>query len=83
MLDPLTALSVAGNIVQFTDFSIKLLKESHELYAAADGSLQHNRKFGLIGDDVKPLVDQVRKSISAPSGSVYTRENSSLAMSRS
>lgn len=79
LLDPLTALSVAGNIVQFTDFGIRLLKEGRHLYASVDGSLQHNREFGLIAEDLKRLVDRVRKSVTLPvTGSGPTTGKSSL-----
>jgi hypothetical protein len=80
LLDPLTALSAAGNIVQFTDFCIRFLKEGRHLYLSADGSLQHNREFELIAGDLKRLVDRVRKSTTLPvTGSSPTTEESSLA----
>ena len=37
MLDPLTAISLASSIVQFTDFGIKLVTGTIELYHSADG----------------------------------------------
>ena len=37
MLDPLTAISLASAVVQFTDFGIKLVKGTIELYHSADG----------------------------------------------
>ena len=38
MLDPLMAISLAGCVVQFTDFSIKLVTGSIELYHSVDGT---------------------------------------------
>lgn len=79
VLDPFTALSVAGNIVQFTDFGIQLIKEGRDLYASADGSLQHNREFRHIADDLKRLIGRVRKSVTFPvTGNDLTTEESSI-----
>lgn len=38
MLDPLTAISLASSVVQFTDFGIRLVIGSIELYYSADGA---------------------------------------------
>ena len=37
MLDPLMAISLASSIVQFTDFGLKLVTSTIELYHSADG----------------------------------------------
>ncbi len=37
MLDPLTAVSLASSVVQFTDFGIKLIRGSIKLYETPDG----------------------------------------------
>jgi hypothetical protein len=41
-VDPLTALSLAGTIVQFVDFWSKLLLSGRELYKSGTGSLTVN-----------------------------------------
>jgi hypothetical protein len=41
-MDPLTALSVAGNAVQFVDFGSKILFKSYKLYKSQDGVLMEN-----------------------------------------
>jgi hypothetical protein len=55
MLDPLTALSVAGNIVQFIDFSTKLISKGHELYNSADGASVGNAELEVIAKDLQDL----------------------------
>jgi len=42
MLDPMSALSLAGNIVQFLDFSIYLVGKAHEIHKSVDGALSEN-----------------------------------------
>jgi hypothetical protein len=55
MLDPLTALSVAGNIVQFLDFSTKLIAKGHELYNSAGGASVGNAELEAIAKDLQDL----------------------------
>lgn len=55
MLDPLTALSVAGNIVQFIDFSTKLIAKGHELYNSANGASVGNAELEVIAKDLQDL----------------------------
>ena len=54
MLDPLTAISLASAVVQFTDFGIKLVKGSIELYQSADG-------LGVERSNVEVRVTHIRK----------------------
>lgn len=37
-MDPLTALSIAGNVIQFLDFATKLFKESRDISHSASGA---------------------------------------------
>ncbi len=55
MLDPLTALSIAGNIFQFIDFSTKLISKGHELYNSADGVSVGNAELEVIAKDLQHL----------------------------
>lgn len=40
MLNPITALSVAGNIVQFVGFGLKATSKAREIYHSPDGALE-------------------------------------------
>ena len=66
MLDPLTALSVAGNIVQFVDFSIKLVAKGTELYNSADGASIGNAELEVIANDLQELNSRLQPSPPAP-----------------
>lgn len=39
-MDPLSSLEVAGDVIQFVDFGIKLVSRFKEIYRSADGALQ-------------------------------------------
>ena len=38
VLDPLTAIGLAGNIVQFVDFSSKIVGKANKIYESVDGA---------------------------------------------
>jgi hypothetical protein len=42
MCDALVAIGLGGNIVQFAEFSIKLVSTGQELYQSADRALKEN-----------------------------------------
>ena len=70
-MDPLSALSVAGNIIQFVDFSSKLIAKSHKLYSSADGALVENLELEAIADSMSGLNSKVRDTLVATSA-VYS-----------
>jgi hypothetical protein len=42
VLDPFTAIGLAGNIVQFVDYSSKLISSTHEIYKSNTGSSKNH-----------------------------------------
>jgi len=61
-MDPLSALSLAGSIVQFVDFGIKLLSGAGELYRSHTGTLKINDQIELTTNDLKALIIKLRCS---------------------
>lgn len=59
-MDPLTALSVAGTIVQFVDFGSKLLSAAQDLYKSTSGSLTVNDEIELITSDLLAVTLKLR-----------------------
>ncbi|KAN0113338.1 hypothetical protein V8E51_006289 [Hyaloscypha variabilis] len=48
VLDPFTAIGLAGNIVQFVDYSSKLISSTHEIYRSSTGSSRdHDHLEGI------------------------------------
>ena len=62
-MDPLSALSLAGNVIQFVDFGSKLLGKAGELYRSPVGSLAIHDELLLITTDLQALVATLRQSI--------------------
>lgn len=62
-MDPLTILSVAANVVQFIDFSSKLVSTGHKLYKSASGALVENLELEAIAKSLQQLSGKVSESI--------------------
>ncbi len=59
MLDPLTAISLASCVVQFTDFGIKLVTGSIELYHSVDGTNAERSNLDKKVTRVRNLADKI------------------------
>ena len=51
-MDPLTALSVAGSVVQFVDFACKVVSKGNQIYRSNDGSLAENNDLEVVTTDL-------------------------------
>jgi hypothetical protein len=71
-MDPLTALSLAGNLVQFVDFGSRLLSEGRELYKSTSGALKANDELELVTLDLRTLVLKLRRSNFSTEDTVHT-----------
>jgi hypothetical protein len=52
MPDPLTAIGLVGNIVQFIDFGCKIVSKTTETYKSADGVLKENADLEIVTNDL-------------------------------
>ena len=64
-MDPIAALGLAGNIVQFVDFSCKVLQDTKNLYESSTGASAENDVIETICNDFFDL----NKALTAPSDS--------------
>ncbi|PMD14363.1 hypothetical protein NA56DRAFT_710938 [Hyaloscypha hepaticicola] len=58
-MDPLTALSIAGTIVRFVDFALKILTTGHQLYNSSSGSIPAHDELKLVGRDLSVLATKL------------------------
>jgi hypothetical protein len=65
-MDPLTALSVAGTIVQFAEFGIKLFADGRNLYESTTGALTVNEVLELVATDLRGLVVKLGRESNSP-----------------
>lgn len=59
VLDPFTSLSLACNVVQFVDFTSKLLSQSKEIYDSAVGSTKDNEDLEEICTELRDLSQHI------------------------
>lgn len=59
-MDPLSALSVAGTIIQFVDFGTNMLSSGKELYKSTNGSLKVNEELELVTGDLQAVLVKLR-----------------------
>jgi hypothetical protein len=65
-MDPFTALSIAGCIVQFVDFASKVVSKGNQIYRSNDGSLAENTDLEVVTTDL--LLLQAKLKCSLPMG---------------
>jgi RNA binding exosome subunit len=65
-LDPITALGVAGNIVQFIDFGLKATSKAREIHKSAAGALQENVDIEAIAEDLAAAITELEFSSTTP-----------------
>jgi len=62
-MDPLTAFSLAGTIVQFLDFGCKVLARSNEIYKSASGALSFVQEVDLATRDLSNISMRLRQPL--------------------
>ena len=62
MLDPLTALGVAGNVLQIIDFGFQLVGEGNKIYHATNGALEENKAAEDLANDLSNLTSGLSAS---------------------
>ncbi|KAE9364398.1 hypothetical protein N431DRAFT_488965 [Stipitochalara longipes BDJ] len=72
-MDPLTALSVAASVVQFVDFTFKVLSDAHQLYE--NGELSVHEQTSKVAHDLASFSRQLRKSIRDQNSTAALTEN--------
>jgi hypothetical protein len=79
-MDPLSAVSIASNVIQFVDFACKLVSGSRQLHKSLDGVLSDKVIVEVLADDLESLSTNLRKSLgdNQPVGStrqVYSEDD--------
>jgi len=69
MLDPITALGVAGNVVQFIDFGLNATSKAREIHRSADGALAENVDLEVVTKDLAVVAQKLETRGGATTGS--------------
>lgn len=63
MLDPITALGIAGNVVQFIDFGLKATSKAREIHSDGKGMTAENADLEVVSKDLVALSAQLYASV--------------------
>lgn len=61
-MDPLTAIGLAGNLVQFVDFGIRVVSKGFKIYRSVDGCLIENLDLEVVTSDLLVLQKKLGDS---------------------
>lgn len=59
VLEPFSAIGLAGNICQFLDFGGKILSQGREIYQSVDGSAPRNVELIVVYSDLSSLASRL------------------------
>lgn len=72
-MEPLSAVSLAGTVVQFIDFGCSLISESTSIYQSSSGQSQNNAELDLIATELSLLCAKVRNDCVGESQGAISR----------
>lgn len=81
-MDPLTALSLAGTVVQFVDFAAKLFSEGRELYKSSTGNLAVNEELELITSAFGSVLKKLKTADEIATGSSAVKDERQVRVER-
>ena len=64
MIDPLSAVGIAAAVLQFVDFSTKLIGKTREITGSSTGALAEHVELAVASQRLKKLNDGLSSSIS-------------------
>ncbi|KAK7949469.1 hypothetical protein PG988_016108 [Apiospora saccharicola] len=62
-MDPMSAISLAGNIIAFIDFGGKLLSNTRQLYKSKDGALSSVVDTEVVTLDLLKITQSLRTKL--------------------
>ncbi|KAL4927033.1 uncharacterized protein BDV17DRAFT_292926 [Aspergillus undulatus] len=62
-MDPLSAIGLASNILQFIEFGASLCGKIHEVASSATGSTQEIAHIGIVVEDLRSATDGLSASV--------------------
>lgn len=69
VMDPMSGLSVATSVIQFVDFTVKLVQDAHEIYVSATRDSERNSELKAVTHSLVQLNKDLEKSLNAKSKS--------------
>jgi hypothetical protein len=78
-MDPLTALGLASNIVQFVDFTSKLISTTQNLYVSSSGAKDEHLELEILARNIQDLAEHAKSRLGGVSGpAILSKEDGTL-----
>jgi hypothetical protein len=77
-LDPLSALSVAVSVIQFVEFSSKIVSKARHIYSSPDGILRENYEKETISTRLQSLAEGLKVPLKPKNDTVVTKQDQAL-----
>ena len=71
MLDPFTALSLAGNVVQFVQFGCTLAAKAHDVYSSKSGTSEENLDMENVTSRLLATVHDLENHLASVDPSTF------------
>jgi hypothetical protein len=78
-MDPITALGLAANIIDFISFSWGIINGTAEIYRSANGALTENDRIGTVIGDLNRITEDLIKGKSIQGQTTAERAIKELA----
>lgn len=65
VVPPLDALTIAAAVVQFVDFSSRIISKGNEYHKSADGALVENKELEVVAASIQELSVRLHQSLSS------------------
>lgn len=85
MADPITAftaIGLAGNVVQFVDYALKIVSKGREAYKSVDGVTDENSDIESVTEELRASSKRLSSSLAncsvLPNDTAATREDTGL-----
>lgn len=79
-MDPVTAFALAGVVVQFVDFTSRIVSKGWRLYQSPDGTLLENRVFELKTQHLMIIIEKLRVSLPKDVSEPLSQEDQALVV---
>jgi len=78
-MDPLTALGLAGNIVQFVDFTSKLISTTQKLYDSSSGAKDEHLELENLARNIQEQAEHAKSRLGGVSGpAILSKEHGTI-----
>lgn len=67
-VDPLTAIGLAGNIVQFIDFGTKIVSKAHDIHTSAAGATRDVSDLNHVTEELRRTSQVLRNGLASVGG---------------